>query len=278
MKKKNKLKTNKWKKLIEKIKNNKKKSLAILITFITGIGFALFFTFEEISIRVLDDSIDFGENEAARIGDLSISMEEFMLYAIDVKEGYTMQYGDDMWTTLTEDTYGNEATYEAIAKEDTFEQIRLIKSLVAEASEENVTITTEEKDVLNDTAKEYFETLINSGLSDNYMTQEIIYDYYEDNYIAQKMYNKLTGNTLYNSSLYKTSDETTEAENISADDYDEDELIEVWSSLIKEHYPDFDYDKNINWDLVDQLSFADTDNDSNDNDKEDNQNISDASE
>ena len=244
----------------------KNKLLIILPIIAIAAGFIVFFGYEEYSLAKIDETIEFKENEAARIGDLSISMEEFMLYSIDVKEGYELQYGDDIWTTLTEDVNGDEATYEVVAKEDTFEQIRLIKALVKKADEMDIIMTEEEIGVLEDTAEEYHELLVDSGIQDDYMTQNVVYQYYEDNYIAQKVYYEITGSTLYDSSIYSSSSteseyEETESDTDTSDSYDQEELIEIWADVINEYYPDFNYETDINWDLVNQLEYSKTEED-----------------
>lgn len=56
-----------------------------------------------------------------------------MLYGVDIKNGYELQYGTDFWQEMTTDYAGNTVTFEIAAKEDIAEQIRLVKVLCKEA-------------------------------------------------------------------------------------------------------------------------------------------------
>ena len=94
----------------------------------------------------------FSSDEAGRIGNDSISMAEFMLYSIDVKNGYETQYGDKIWSEVTKDANGNEDSFENVAKEDTFEQIRFTKALIKEASKQKIEISDTEKKAMESSA------------------------------------------------------------------------------------------------------------------------------
>ena len=205
--------------------------LVILVLF----GRLLWRDWQSTQITVAENS--FGSNEAGRIGDLSISMEEFMLYSVEVKNGYEEQYGKNIWSTVTENALGKEATFEEIAKEDTFEEIRLVKALCLKSIDDQITISEEEAEVISENALDYYEDLLNANAATPQMTYELVYQYYYENYLANKVYSK-----------YKEDVESM----------DNEQYLEFWSNILKTYYPNFDYYTDINWELINELHFEDT--------------------
>lgn len=201
----------------------------------------------------------FSSDEAGRIGNDSISMAEFMLYSIDVKNGYETQYGDKIWSEVTKDVNGNEDSFENVAKEDTFEQIRFTKALIKEAVKQKIELSDTEKKAMESSAEEYYQTLTEAGVSGDVVTVDDIKEFYKENYLAQKVYYKLTGVT--DSSQVATNTDSTENSATESADSTEsqfttEDMQELWKKLINKYYPDFDYELDINWEAINQISFA----------------------
>lgn len=190
-------------------------------------------------------------------------MAEFMVYSIDVKNGYEAQYGNSIWTQETTDANGNEDTFENVAKESTFEQIRFVWALLKEGEKREIKMTDEEKKVMNSTAKDYYKTLTKAGISTDIVKLSDIKRVYKENYLAQKVYYNLTGvnaNGLTEASTKNSSSEsaesTTESGTESNTQLSSEEMQKLWEKLTKKYYPDFDYKLDINWDLINEISFA----------------------
>lgn len=188
---------------------------------------------------------NFSDGQAGRIGDEAVSMGEFSLYSVDVRAGYEEIYGNEIWSTTTTDALGNEATFEEIAKEDVFEQIRLIKSLCKEAEALNISISEEEETAVKNAALTYYMNLDAAGATAyGVITYDIVLNYYRQAYVAQKVYNYYAKNS-------DTQDDDTALS-------DED-LASLWATIIQKYYPSFDYKLDINWDLVNNISYGSID-------------------
>ena len=231
------------------------------------IGGTVFGIHEWKNIKDVAERTSFDSEEAGRISGKSVSMAEFMIYSIDVKNGYEAQYGNSIWTQETTDANGDEDTFENVAKESTFEQIRFVWALLKEGEKQGIKMTDEEKKVMNSTAKDYYKTLTEAGISTDVVKLSDIKRFYKENYLAQKVYYNLTGvsaNGLTETSTKSSSSESTEASTESTTEsgtesstqLSSEEMQKLWEKLIKEYYPNFDYKLDINWDLINEISFA----------------------
>lgn len=250
----------------EKTKDKSKREKIVRNIFLGMAGVfivagAVFGIHEWKNINSLAKRTSFSENEAAKINGESVSMAEFMLYSIDVKNGYEAQYGTPIWTQTTTDANGDEDTFENVAKESTFEQIRFVWALVKEGEKQGIKMTDEETKAMDSTAEEYFKTLTDAGISTDIVTVDDIKKFYSENYLAQKVYYKLTGISANGLTKAEVGTESTESAE-TADSTEEDtqltteEMQALWEKLIDEYYPEFDYDLDINWTLINEVSFA----------------------
>ena len=244
------------------------KNIFLTIAGVLVIGGTAFGIHEWKNIKDVAERTSFNSDEAGRINGKSVSMAEFMIYSIDVKNGYEAQYGNSIWTQETTDANGDEDTFENVAKESTFEQIRFVWALLKEGEKQGIKMTDEEKKVMNSTAKDYYKTLTEAGISTDVVQLSDIKKFYRENYLAQKVYYSLTGvsaNGLTEASTKSSSpskntetatESTTESGNESSTQLSSEEMQKLWEKLIKEYYPDFDYKFDINWDLINEISFA----------------------
>ena len=230
--------------------------LLIIILFVITAA-SVFGIHEWREIKELDKRTTFAEDEAGKIGGESVSMAEFMLYSIDVKNGYESQYGSDIWTEVTTDANGDEDSFENVAKEDTFEQIRFTRALLKEGKNKKISLTDEEKEAMKSSAKDYYKTLTDAGVDKDVVTLSDIENFYEDNYYAQKVYYNITGNNNYSSGILSLNESSTESvDSTETSQFTTEDMQKLWKKLIKKYYPDFDYEIDINWENINQISFA----------------------
>lgn len=239
------------------------RNVFLVLAGVLVIGGTAFGVHEWKNIKDVAERTSFDSDEAGRINGESVSMAEFMVYSIDVKNGYEAQYGNSIWTQETTDANGNEDTFENVAKESTFEQIRFVWALLKEGEKREIKMTDEEKKVMNSTAKDYYKTLTKAGISTDIVKLSDIKRVYKENYLAQKVYYNLTGvnaNGLTEASTKNSSSEsaesTTESGTESNTQLSSEEMQKLWEKLTKKYYPDFDYKLDINWDLINEISFA----------------------
>lgn len=191
----------------------------------------------------------FDSETAARIGKDKISVAEFMLTSVDIKNGYETQYGSDIWTQKKKNAQGETETYERIAKEDILEQIRFIKAMGKEGSKRKIKLTDGENKTLNETAKSYYSDLKKAGVGDE-VTLKDVRGFYKDNYYAQKVYYKITGDNTVTEAATGSSVSADSSETSAA------QAQEIWTKYVNKWYPNFDYKLDINWNILDQIKFA----------------------
>lgn len=221
----------------------------------------------------ISDRKSFGDNVVAKLNGESVSVAEFMLYSLDIKNGYEQQQGKDVWTQEKTDANGNKDTFENVTKEDVLEQIRFIWALKKEGNKKGIKLTEDENKVLKETADDYYTSLQKAKIDESLISPDDVLKFYKEYYYGQKVYYQLTGDNSVNESTASTgSSISTDSENTNASTTKDGEKL--WQELVDRWYPDFDYNLDINWDLLDQISFAesnktDTDTESTDTDNAD---------
>lgn len=245
----------------EKTKKEKKSRLwkakiILTVTVLAGAGavtsFGVYATQQN---EAYNKRITFDDNTAAKLNGQKVSMAEFMLYSVDIKNGYEKQYGTDIWTQKKKNAYGKTETYEKIAKEDILEQIRFVWALNKEGKKKNISLSKGEEKTLNETAKEYEKELKKAGVDTKVVTYDTIKQFYKENYYAQKVFYKLSGK---NSVTEKSSAASGSSIVDTSSGMTTEEAQKWWTKLTDKWYPDFDYDLDINWTLLDQIKFDST--------------------
>jgi len=126
-----------------------------------------------------------------------------------------------------------------------------------EDENQNETQEDEEKEAMKSSAKDYYKTLTDAGVDKDVVTLSDIENFYEDNYYAQKVYYNITGNNNYSSGILSLNESSTESvDSTETSQFTTEDMQKLWKKLIKKYYPDFDYEIDINWENINQISFA----------------------
>lgn len=170
---------------------------------------------------------------------------EFLLYASNVYQNYNAAYGTGIWAEVVTDEEGNEFTFEEQTKQVIIEQIRLTKLLFEKKEEYNISLSDDEMKLLNKDANEYFQGLSSTGSTDEIVSKKNVEDFYIENAISQKVYNKI----IKNVDVSNLSDE--EAENIRVEAFKT-----VYDTITEELNPNWSYEKDVNMEALVEISFA----------------------
>lgn len=208
------------------------------------------------------ETITFHENEAMRTMDTPVTMAEYMLYTLDVKNSYDEAMGENFYSQTGTNAEGETEIYENIVKEEIAESVRMVKVLCAAAEPEyEITLSEDEENVLEQNADDYYDSLMENGVDPDFMTPEIVRKYIREEYLSQKVYAHLE--SIYGSSAQDTeaidvgNDEnqgTQEAENEEISD----ELAEEIAKLVETYDSGYSIKTNINWELMDAFAFTQT--------------------
>ena len=186
-------------------------------------------------VQASANTIEFAENEAARFGDTAFSMEEFILYAIPIYSEYEQIYGKDIWEKQVEYN-GTVMTYEEFAKCDILDTASCVKALAKKFDADGGTITEDEEQMILESAQGYFDSLNEAGVDADSIGLMTIYGHMYEAYLAEKEYAFLFGSDA---------------------DAESDEVINRMADILTAFRgEDYDINKNVNWKVVDLLSFS----------------------
>lgn len=131
-----------------------------------------------------------GANDVFRINDNVCTLSEAKIYLTNLQDQYESVYGCDMWETKCGDM-----TIEDYVKKTVIAQLAQIKSMALFAKEYNIELTEEEKNTMNQAAKEYFGGLSAAEIDCMGITQSDVASAYSDYLLASKVYSSLTTET-----------------------------------------------------------------------------------
>ncbi len=233
----------------KKIWSKKKLLPVLLVVFLIIAGILLLYLKMN---NKTSQVIKFDTEEVMRVNNEKVVMNEFLLYAADVYQGYNLQNEAD-WDSEVTDKENNSVTLEKQVKGTICEQIRMTKVLCMKAKDEGITLSDDEKKILLDNAKTYYSELTSANVTDKTLTVDLIAKFYEENALAQKVYNSIGDS-------YDESKEPASTESSSSDDTElsakELYFIEKYHDLAEEYNKQYDYYTSINWNLLEKISFA----------------------
>lgn len=239
----------------EEVKRNKKNkwskyklvSLFIVVfILIAGISVCIKLNVHKNSVP----SVTFNDDEVMRVNGQKVGMNEFLLYAADVYQGYNLQK-EANWDKMVTGSDNSTITFEEQVKGTICEQIRMTKILCMKAKDDSILLSDDESKILLDNAQTYYKDLTSASVIDKALTVDLIAKFYEENALAQKVYNRIVEG-------YKEEQDTS-AKDTQGSELSGKELyfIEAYHDLGDKYDKNYDYDTSINWDLLKQISFAD---------------------
>ena len=128
----------------------------------------------------------FEEDELFRIGEVSCSLPEYMIYLTNMQNKYEEAFGEEVWNISFEN-----ATLEDNVKDIALAQIAQMKSVYLLAVQSEVELDPEEEDKLEKATKEYFASLSETELEAMGVTETDIRNLYREYALAQKVYEQI---------------------------------------------------------------------------------------
>ena len=120
-----------------------------------------------------------------------VYLDEAMIYAKAIEESYEAAYGEDIWNITYEATDGSKMKFEELIKEETIEQMKMVKVMITTAKEEEIALTEEEQEEMGQQAKAFYEGLTDQQIEEMGISLEVVVRVYEENRLADKAYEKL---------------------------------------------------------------------------------------
>lgn len=128
----------------------------------------------------------FAKDELFRIGSVSCSQAEFMVYLTNTQNQYENVYGSEIWKTSVGDI-----TLEDNIKDTVLAKIAQIKTMYLLAKEHQISLTDSELQSVKAAAKQYFDSLNETEIASMNVTQEVIENLYVEYAHADKVYHSL---------------------------------------------------------------------------------------
>ncbi len=125
----------------------------------------------------------FGKDELFRIGEISCTMPEYMLYLTNMQNEYEDVFGTQIWELTYEDT-----TLQENVKDIALAQIAQVKSMYLLAKEKEVTLQSGEEEKLALAAQEYYNSLSQAEIDAIGVSQDTVLQLYTEYALAQKVY------------------------------------------------------------------------------------------
>lgn len=125
-----------------------------------------------------------------------VYLDEAMIYAKVIEESYEAAYGEDIWNITYEATDGSKMKFEELIKEETVEQMKMVKVMITTAKEEEIALTEEEQEEMGQQAKAFYEGLTDQQIEDMGISLEVVVRVYEENRLADKAYEKLVADKV----------------------------------------------------------------------------------
>lgn len=125
----------------------------------------------------------FAKDEVFRVEEMSCSLPELMVYLTTTQSRYEKVYGERIWETNL-----NGVTLEENMKDMVLAQLSQIKAMNLLAAQEQVELSTEEMEMVEEAAKAFYETLTKEERKILDADKELIKRLYQEYALANKVY------------------------------------------------------------------------------------------
>ena len=174
-------------------------ALCFLFVF-TGTGCDLNFSGSEDSVEteeevvhekaaIIESDTVTGKSPVIAVGETTITYDEYKAYYYFMSSQYETLLTDDVWRYKTE----NDKTIGQEAIEETLRLIIQVKVICKEAKRAGVELEADEKEDADYAATQYLKDVSSSDKKNNGLSEDIITGIFEENKLAQKMYNVVAG-------------------------------------------------------------------------------------
>lgn len=127
------------------------------------------------------------ENEVFKIEDKVCTLSQAKLFLVNEKNQYEEAFGPELWKQKLEGQ-----TFEDYITNAARNQLAQLKAMVLLAENRQLSLNEEEKEQAGKAAEEYFSSLTAEEVETLRITKEEIQQFYEEYYLADKLYQELT--------------------------------------------------------------------------------------
>ena len=172
-----------------KLKNNSfvRKVTAVTVTVLLAAGSFAACGKEEENMDIATGLFSgFAKNELFRVGEVSCTVPEYMIYLTNTQNQYEHVYGSEIWDVALGDI-----TLEENVKDTVLAKIAQIKTMTLMAGSKEVTLSEEEEGKVGAAAAEYFNSLSEAEVTALAVDQELVATLYREYALADKVYQQI---------------------------------------------------------------------------------------
>lgn len=139
---------------------------------------------------IQDENVSTGEL-MMMVGDTRVYYNEAIIYIKSAMDHYEDEYSKGIWNV---DIYGDGRTFDQLLKDEIVKQISELKIIKGQAEKQGIILSEEEQARARSYAKEHYAGLAVKDIDQYFITEELLRKVYEDNILANKMFETTTIN------------------------------------------------------------------------------------
>lgn len=125
------------------------------------------------------------------VGDTRVYYNEAIIYIKSAMDHYENEYSKGVWNV---DIYGDGRTFDQLLKDEIIKQITELKIIEGQAEKQGVILSEEEQTRARNYAKDHYAGLTVKDIDQYFITEDLLKKVYEDNLLANKMFETTTIN------------------------------------------------------------------------------------
>lgn len=150
-------------------------------------AFCIIFSFSLVGCKKKQEE---KETVVYEFGDEEILYGEYFIYAKTIEEDYRKVYGNGIWG-LELETEDGKKTVKEVTIEDIVEDINRIKVLNAQVEDMKISLTTKEKEEIENLTDDFLLGLTEEDIENSEITRNIVERVMKENILAEKVYKRI---------------------------------------------------------------------------------------
>lgn len=126
------------------------------------------------------------KNEVFKIGDLSCTLPEVMVYLTNMQNQYEIVFGEEIWNAKDQ-----KGALEQEAKEQTLAELAQVKAMALLAQQKGIALDEKEEERAAAAGKEYYQSLNETEIAALGVDEKTVVQMYREYALAKKVYQKI---------------------------------------------------------------------------------------
>jgi foldase protein PrsA len=164
------------------------RAIAAALVIVSMTGCSLPFSAKKEAVKVQTEGDLSMDSVIMRVGNIGVTYREALIYMYQMKEKYEPGFGEEVWKFAID----GDKSFGEYAKEEVMDNLTQIKVIVQEAEKQGISLDEDELSDLEKQAEDYLDGITSRDIKRYGLTKEFIESVYQDNRLAEKMYDVTT--------------------------------------------------------------------------------------